>query len=157
MRQDFYADPAAPMPERIVVRVFVLVVDDAGCVLAHARDSGPWSLPGGAMELGESVEDCAHREVLEETGVELTDLRILTAVSAPDHVIVTDGIGPHQQVAVLAAARSAGQDPRPSPESPVVRFLAPTELAQVPFDPAQRSYIDIIVRHSPQLAVGAPT
>jgi ADP-ribose pyrophosphatase YjhB (NUDIX family) len=157
MRQDFYADPSAPPPDRIVVRVFVLVIDDTGRILAHARDSGPWSLPGGAMELGESVEDCAHREVLEETGVELTDLRILTAVSTPDHVIVTDGIGPHQQVAILASARSGGQEPRPSPESPEVRFLAPTELGQVPFDRAQRSYIDIIVRHSPQLTVGAPT
>jgi ADP-ribose pyrophosphatase YjhB (NUDIX family) len=157
MRQDFYADPAAPEPARIVVRVFVLVVDGAGRILAHARDSGPWSLPGGAMELGESVEDCARREVLEETGVELTDLRVLTAVSAPDHVIVTDGIGPHQQVAILATARAGGQEPRPSPESPVVRFLEPAELGQVPFDRAQRSYIDIITRHSPHPTVGAPS
>jgi ADP-ribose pyrophosphatase YjhB (NUDIX family) len=155
MRQDFYGDPAAPRPQQIVPRVFVLVADDRGRILAHARDSGTWSLPGGAMELGESVEDCARREVLEETGVELVDLQVLTAVSPPDHVIVTDALGPHQQLAVLACARSAGQDPRPSDESPVVRFLDPAEVDQVPFDLAQRGFVDVILKRAPNLLAQA--
>jgi ADP-ribose pyrophosphatase YjhB (NUDIX family) len=158
MRRDYYdGEAGAPAPARVVVRVFVMVVDDGGRILAHARDTGPWSLPGGALELGESLEECARREVREETGVELVDLQILTAVSVPDHVIVTDELGPHQQVAVLASARAGGQEPRPSPESPVVRYLAFSELDQVPFDPAQRGYVDAIaMRSGGALPVPAP-
>lgn len=146
VRRDYFDDPAAPAPTALVTRVFVAVVDDEGRVLAHARDSGPWSLPGGALEVGESLEGCAMREVDEETGVRMAGLQIVTAVSDPGHVIVnTDGV-PHQQVAVLACARYAGGVLRPSPESPVVRFLAPEEMDSVGFDPAQRRYLEILGR-----------
>lgn len=154
MRRDFYGDPVAPAPQRVVTRVFVGVIDEAGRVLAHQRDSGPWSLPGGGLEIGESLEDCARREVFEETGVELLDLQILTAVSDPAHVIVTDEHPAHQQVAVLACARSGGQEPRPSPESPVVRFVDAGELAHLPFDPAQRGFVELIGKRVPQLGGG---
>lgn len=47
----------------------VIVVDaDGNILLQHRSDNGYWGLPGGAMELGESFEETARREVLEELG-----------------------------------------------------------------------------------------
>ena len=40
-----------------------------------SHGAGTWSAPGGHLEYGESVEDCARREALEETNLLLKDLR----------------------------------------------------------------------------------
>lgn len=37
--------------------------------------SGSWSTPGGHLDLGENLEDCAAREAVEETGVEVENVR----------------------------------------------------------------------------------
>jgi ADP-ribose pyrophosphatase YjhB (NUDIX family) len=141
-RRDYYGAPDAPEPRHLVVRVFVAVVDEDGRVLAHQRDSGPWSLPGGALEIGESIEDCAARELFEETGVRMEGFSVVTALSSPDHVIVLDdGQVPHQQVVILGAGRYAGGALTTSSESPVVAFLAPDEVDRVGFDPAQRGFL----------------
>ena len=60
--------------------------DGAGRVLLIRRsDNGTWALPAGMMELGESLRDCAVREVREETGLlarELTPFAIYTRAPA---------------------------------------------------------------------------
>jgi ADP-ribose pyrophosphatase YjhB (NUDIX family) len=45
-------------------------------------NAGTWALPGGHLEFGESFETCAEREVLEETGLKISDVRFLTAVNS---------------------------------------------------------------------------
>lgn len=46
-----------------------------------AHGEGTWSVPGGHLEYGESWEEAAKREVLEETGVEITNVRFLAATN----------------------------------------------------------------------------
>ncbi len=54
-------------------------------ILLIERKNPPfgWSLPGGFVDYGESLESAARREALEETGVELDDLRQFKAYSDP--------------------------------------------------------------------------
>lgn len=55
----------------------VIVIDENGRILLqHRRDNGYWGLPGGAMEVGESFEETARREVLEETGLSVGKLEL---------------------------------------------------------------------------------
>ena len=44
----------------------------------NSHGDGTWSFPGGHLEFGESVEGCARREVMEETGLEIANLRPAT-------------------------------------------------------------------------------
>ena len=68
----------------IMVGAGVAVFDSAGRLLLQRRaDSGEWALSGGFMELGESIEDTARREVFEETGLTLTNLKLFTVFSKP--------------------------------------------------------------------------
>lgn len=47
----------------------------------NAHGNGTWSIPGGHIEFGESWEDCAKREVLEETGMLVSNVRFLAATN----------------------------------------------------------------------------
>lgn len=65
------------MEERPKVGVGVVVVKDGKILIGErlvSHGAGTWMIPGGHLELGETFEECALREVYEETG--LTDLEI---------------------------------------------------------------------------------
>ena len=63
---------------RVILNGSVAVIEDAaGRVLLQRRSDGRWGLPGGLMEQGESFEETARREVLEETGLTLGALELL--------------------------------------------------------------------------------
>ncbi len=61
------------------------VLPDGRIVLVQRRDTGKWGLPGGMVDWGEDIPNTAHRELTEETGLELIKIRRLVGVySAPD-------------------------------------------------------------------------
>jgi 8-oxo-dGTP diphosphatase len=60
-------------PDRPFVGVGAVVLHEGHVVLVRRRFEplkGQWSLPGGAIDLGESLEVCVEREIREETGLE---------------------------------------------------------------------------------------
>lgn len=78
-----------------------LVVSVAGCLildnqnrvlLQHRTDNHHWSHPGGAVEIGEAVEDTVKREVFEETGLRVQNLEIFNIYSGESqHYIYPNG------------------------------------------------------------------
>lgn len=74
--------------KQILVGIGVMVIKD-GKVLAGKRKGsfapGKYSWPGGKMHYMESFEDCARREVREETGIEIENVRFLRLMNFKDH------------------------------------------------------------------------
>lgn len=66
------------LQQRPKVGVGVIVVKDGKVLLGKrkgAHGEGSWAFPGGHLEFGESLEDCANREVIEETGIKIKNVR----------------------------------------------------------------------------------
>jgi len=65
---------AREYPEHPVVGVGAVVVRDGKALIvkrAHEPRKGEWSLPGGLLELGESLQDAVRREIKEETSLDI--------------------------------------------------------------------------------------
>ncbi|HEX6954448.1 MAG TPA: NUDIX domain-containing protein [Agromyces sp.] len=109
----------------IVLAAGAVVTDPQGRVLLvrRARDPqrGRWSVPGGRVEPGESLEQAAAREVLEETGLRVELAGELWSVRIPA------GPGREYQVHDFAAT-VAGGDLAPGDDAADVRWVAPAEL-----------------------------
>ena len=63
------------------VGVGVIIIKDNKVLLGKRKGShgaGSWSFPGGHLEFNEEIEECAVREVREETGIEIKNIRRLT-------------------------------------------------------------------------------
>jgi len=105
---------------------------------------GLWTFPGGYVELGETVEDAARREVEEELNlaVELTEL--VGIYSREDDNVVL----------LVYAARALGL-PEPTVEAPEVRAFAPVDLPwdELAFWSTERALRDVLARGT----FGAPS
>jgi 8-oxo-dGTP diphosphatase len=86
-RRPFCSACNLPIYENPVPATCVVAADGAGRILLVRRSvepkSGQWCLPGGFMELGESPENAALRELREETGMRAKIESLLGVVSAP--------------------------------------------------------------------------
>ncbi|MCM3707994.1 MULTISPECIES: NUDIX hydrolase [Cytobacillus] len=65
----------------------VIILNERNEVLLQKRHDGGWGLPGGLMDLGESFEETAKREVLEETGLAVENLKLLNVFSGSDYYL----------------------------------------------------------------------
>jgi ADP-ribose pyrophosphatase YjhB (NUDIX family) len=143
-RIDFYDDPDAPAPTRIVPSVNVVVTNGAGEVLLIRRsDNDNWAVPGGAIDIGESVADAAVREIKEESGIDCEITGLVGIYSDPKHVILYTSNGEvRQEFSIVLTGRPTGGTPTPSSETSEVRWVSTDELSCYEMDRSMRLRID---------------
>jgi ADP-ribose pyrophosphatase YjhB (NUDIX family) len=87
-------------PDRPLVGVGAVIVRDGHAVIVQRSTEplkGQWSIPGGALEIGETLRQCAAREALEETGLHVEAGEVLDVFDS----IVRDSEGRTQYHYVL--------------------------------------------------------
>jgi ADP-ribose pyrophosphatase YjhB (NUDIX family) len=67
--------------------VAVAVFNEQRQILLQQRRNGIWGVPGGFVELGESTEEAGRREVLEETGIEIGTLQLISVFSGKEFFV----------------------------------------------------------------------
>ena len=150
-RIDYYDDPQAPAANSLVPSVNVFVVNDRDEVLMIRRtDNDNWAVPGGAVDLGESVPAAAVRETLEETGIHCEITGISGIYSDPKHIIfyTSDGEA-RQEFSLVFTARPLSGEPTPSAESKEVVWVPRAELAGYRMDRSMRLRVDHFLSGGP--------
>ncbi|MEU6410314.1 NUDIX domain-containing protein [Microbispora sp. NPDC046933] len=139
-RIDYYDDPDAPKPNSLVPSVNVVVTNDAGDILMIRRsDNDNWAVPGGAIDLGESLPQAAVRETLEETGVLCEINGLIGTYTDPRHVILYTSNGEaRQEFSIVLTARTISGEPTPSSESTDVRWVPRNQIEALPMDRSMR-------------------
>jgi ADP-ribose pyrophosphatase YjhB (NUDIX family) len=112
----YYA--ADPTELRLSVSAVVWSGDDQQELLLMRRsDNGQWGLPGGYVELGESVVEAAAREVEEETGHRVAVGGLIGVYSDPARQVIEYSDGARVQAVNLCFnARSVGEGEITTPE-----------------------------------------
>lgn len=111
--------------------------------MIRRTDNDLYSIPGGALELGETLTQTVQREVMEETGIDVQATGLIGIYSDPDHVIeFTDG-EIRQEFSICFRANPTGGILRTSNESKEVLWVAPPRLAELNIHPS----IQLRVQH----------
>jgi 8-oxo-dGTP diphosphatase len=120
-----------PYPERPVVGVGAVVLDSDRVLLVkrgHAPLKGHWSLPGGAVEIGETLEQAIAREVLEETGIAIEVGPIVEVLDRISRDV--EGQVEHHFVLVDFVARPLGGSLDGGSDADDAAWVAMSELAK---------------------------
>jgi len=152
-RVDYYDDPNAPAANSLVPAASAIVTDSEGRVLLHRRrDNDMWALPGGVMELGESLAGCAIREVREETGLEVEVVGIVGVYSDPKHVFAYDDGEVRQEFSICFECQALAGDLTISDESKELRFVDRSAIAELPMvDNIRRRVTDYLNGETPAI------
>jgi 8-oxo-dGTP pyrophosphatase MutT (NUDIX family) len=138
-RTEYYDDPDAPLPNSMVVAASAVVTDNQGRILLQRRrDNDLWALPGGGMDMTDSLPGAAVREVKEETGLDVEITGLVGTYTDPRHIIEYSDGEVRRQFNVCFRARITGGALSISDESTELRFVPPAELNALPMHHTQR-------------------
>jgi len=155
-RIDYFDDPQAPAANSMVPSVNVVVADGQGRILMIRRtDNGNWAVPGGAIDLGESMVQAAVRETIEETGIRCEITGLVGVYTDPRHVIhYTSNDEVRQEFSLVLTGRPTGGEPRTSSESSEVRWIEEHAIADLPMDRSMRMRLDRYLNGGPDPYLG---
>ena len=129
-------------PKYPMVAVHPLILKEGRLLLvkrAKEPSKGKWSIPGGRLELGETLYEAGRREVLEECSIEIEIERLLDI----EDLILKDDVGRvsyHFVLVYLIATHKTGLI-KANSESEDIGWFTPTETAGLDVHPQLRAVL----------------
>ena len=124
------------LPKTPALTTDCVIFDSRGRVLlirrGHPPYAGSYALPGGFVEIGERVEEACRREALEETGIEVGELRLVGVYSDPNR----DPRG-HTVSVVYGTIVPSAVSPRAGSDAAHAEWIEDWRSAELAFDHAR--------------------
>ncbi|MCJ7623945.1 MAG: NUDIX domain-containing protein [Anaerolineaceae bacterium] len=130
----------------IMIGATVLIIKEGKLLLLHRSDNASWGLPGGAIEPGETLEQTACRETIEETGLEVSQLSLYDVFSGPAlHYRYPNGDEVYNVTVVYLPGEVRGEIDLNHDEHVEYRFFDIQDLPDA-ISPPVRSILDKVVK-----------
>lgn len=134
---DFDLSRAREYPERPIVGVGGVVIEDGRVLLirrGHPPLEGQWSIPGGTLEVGETIADGVRRELAEETGILV---RVQALIEVFERIFPDEGGKPQYHFVILDyLCECAGGTCRPGGDAIDAAWVHEKDLARYRLTPA---------------------
>ena len=147
-RRDYFYDPNAPKPNSIRPAAAVALFDSAdNILLLRRKDNDKWTMPGGTLDFGESLTDCAIREVREETGLHIRITGLIGTYTDP-HVLIAYSDGEvRQEFTLVYAAEIESGELKIDDESKEAAWVLLERAVQLPLAESQRRRLEDVIRY----------
>jgi ADP-ribose pyrophosphatase YjhB (NUDIX family)/quercetin dioxygenase-like cupin family protein len=142
-RQDYFYSDNAPQPNSIVPAA--AIIENDKLLLIRRVDNDMWSLPGGTLEFGESLEDCIVREVKEETGLDIKIDSIQNIYSNPNILIEYANGEVRQEFTTVYNATKIGGELKIDNESKDIKWVPLKDVMKLNMAESQEIRIQDIV------------
>lgn len=147
-RRDYFYEPEAPKPNSIHPAAAVVLFDSGGNILLLRRkDNDKWTMPGGTLDFGESLTDCAIREVREETGLQIRITGLIGTYTDP-HILIAYSDGEvRQEFTLVYAAEIESGNLKIDDESEEAAWLPLSSAVELPLAESQLRKLKDVVEY----------
>ncbi|MGL5435692.1 MAG: NUDIX hydrolase [Lachnospiraceae bacterium] len=129
----------------ILIGSNVIILDDDNRILLQKRKSGSWGLLGGLLEVGETLEETAIREVYEEANLKISNLQLVHVFSGPKYYFELDNLDKVYVITSVYYTREfAGEMIADNDESLELKYFKIHELPNN-LEEEYRDYIDYFI------------
>lgn len=139
IRKDFYFADTAPQPNSIKPAAAVAIFNDQNEILMlHRADNNKWTMPGGTLEFGESLIECAIREVHEETGLDIVIQDIIGTYTNPNILVAYSDGEVRQEFTIVYYAEINPDTVTLDSESSEYKWISLREVMNLPLAGSQK-------------------
>jgi 8-oxo-dGTP diphosphatase len=147
-RRDYFYDPEAPKPNSIKPAAAVALFDgDGRILLLRRKDNDKWTMPGGTMDFGESLVQCAVREVREETGFDIEISGLIGTYTDPNVLIAYSDGEIRQEFTLVYAANIKTGELTIDHESKEAIWVSIADGLSLPLADSQRRRLEDVARY----------
>lgn len=146
IRKDYTNDPNSPKPNSLKPATAVALFNDNNEILLLKRkDSKNWTMPGGTLEFGESLTDCAIREVNEETGFNIKIGNVIGTYTNPKTVVEYSDGEVRQEFTIVYSGIIISGKPKIDDESLDMKWIDLEKVHELDMAPSQNIRIKDVV------------